>query len=279
MLRTSGVRQAEAARLIGYAQSKLNNVLSGLTTIPVGDLKMLAEALGVTDAGYIDQLLQLCRESKQPRGYWTSGHRRVYREDLRLLIDLEEVANRFRVTESEIVPGLLQSEQYVRALHEHVVSDDPTMTVEDWVQARLERQRNLVKPDAPRYHAILSESALRREYGDPLGDVMLDQLRHLQWLGTEIRNITIQVLPFSTRVAGGGMEDRFTLIRVPSPGQAGDLELAFVESLGEVRYVLDKHPVQAREAVFERLSAAALSERDSMSFISHIARTIERQRS
>lgn len=275
MIRASGKSQAEAGHIIEVGQSRINSLIAGTGRISAGDLQLLANKLGFTDEHYIESLLELRRDNHR-RGYWTSGHRRVYFEELRLLIDLEEQANRLRIAESEIIPGLLQSESYIRALHAHMSDPNSGVTVEDWVRARLERQRNLTKPDAPEFHAVLSESCLRRRYGDAKGEVMVDQLNHLIEL-SQRPNILIQILPFHITVAGGGMEDRYTLIRVPSPGAAGDLELAVVEALGEIRYVLDKPIVGTREALFARLSAAALSSEDSREFIKHIARTVQRR--
>ncbi|MBV7701661.1 helix-turn-helix transcriptional regulator [Nocardia nova] len=273
MIRASGKSQAEAGQIIEVGQSRINSLIAGTGRISAGDLQLLAKQLGFSDEHYIQSLLEL-RRDKYRRGFWTTGHRRVYWEELRLLVDLEEQANRLRITESEIIPGLLQSESYVRALHANMSDAHTGVTVEDWVQARLERQRNLVKAEAPEFHAVLSESCLRRRHGDPKGHVMIDQLHHLIDL-SQRPNILIQIMPFNTPVEGGGMEDRFTLIRVPSPGAAGDLELAVVEALGEIRYILDKPPVGAREALFARLSAAALSSEDSREFIDHIARTVQ----
>ncbi|MET8779068.1 helix-turn-helix transcriptional regulator [Nocardia sp. NPDC004654] len=273
MIRASGMSQAEAGRIIEVGQSRINSLIAGTGRISAGDLQVLAKGLGFDEELYIQRLLEL-RRDKHQRGFWTSGHRRVYFEELRLLVDLEEQANRLRVAESEIIPGLLQSEAYIRALHAHMSDDTTGVTVEDWVQARLARQENLFKPEPPEFHAVLSESCLRRRYGDSKGEVMLDQLTHLVQL-SQRPNILIQVLPFNTPVPGGGMEDRYTLIRVPSPGAAGDLELAVVEALGEIRYIIDKPPVGTRETLFARLSAAALSTQDSREFIQHIARSIQ----
>ncbi|WP_028478002.1 helix-turn-helix transcriptional regulator [Nocardia sp. CNY236] len=274
MIRASGASQAEAGRIIEVGQSRINSLIAGTGRISAGDLQVLARGLGFTDEVYIQRLLEL-RRDKHQRGYWTSGHRRVYFEELRLLVDLEEQANRLRVAESEIIPGLLQSESYVRALHAHMSDDANGVTVEDWVQARLARQENLVESSgAPEFHAVLSESCLRRRYGDAKGEVMLDQLAHLVELSRR-PNILIQVLPFNTPVPSGGMEDRYTLVRVPSPGAAGDLELAVVEALGEIRYIVDKPPVGMCEKLFARLSTTALSVQDSREFINHVARTIQ----
>jgi hypothetical protein len=105
---------------------------------------------------------------------------------------------------------------------------------------------------------------------------MLEQLQHLTELSRR-PNILIQVLPFTVPTRGAGVEDRFTLVRVLSPGAAGDLDLAIVESQGDIRYIDDKAAVHARETVWARLSAAALSAEDSRQFIEHVARSYRRK--
>ncbi|RDI42467.1 helix-turn-helix domain-containing protein [Nocardia mexicana] len=276
MINTAGLSQNEAAKIIETSQSRIAMLTNGASSITVGDLERLATELGFTDTGYLDTLKELRRDNHK-RGFWNSGYRRAYIEELRLLVDLEAHASLLRVAEAEIMPGLIQCESYIRALHEpeHPTEPDPDqVTVEDSVQARLARQQILTESQSPEFRAILSESCLRREYGGRA--VMVEQLEHLLTLSRR-PNILLQVLPFTVTTHGAGMEDRFTLIRVPSPGAAGDLDMAIVESQGDIRYIDDKPAVTAREAVWSRLSAAALGVEDSRTFIEHVARSFRRK--
>ncbi|WP_297617536.1 helix-turn-helix domain-containing protein [Nocardia sp.] len=271
MLRRARTTQADAGKLIGVSQSRIAAAVAGNGNLSADDLEQLARKLGVADEVYIRILLDLRGDSHR-RGFWTSGYRRAYIEELRLLVDLEDVADRLRETAAEIVPGLLQHPNYIRALHEplQLDPDDPdAVTVEDYVEARIARQQILFKRHAPESHTILSESCLRRTYG---GDaVMLDQLSHLIELSRR-PNIQIQVMPFTHQAPGAGMEDRYILVRVPSPGAAGDLEMAVVEAQGEIRYIDDKPAVGIRDKIFNRLAMTALSPADSRQFIEHLAR-------
>ncbi|MBU3065802.1 helix-turn-helix transcriptional regulator [Nocardia sp. NEAU-G5] len=276
MLGSAGVSQSEAAKIIETSQSRIAMLVVGAGSITVGDLERLATELGFTEENYLESLKELRRDNHK-RGFWNTGYRRAYVEDLRLLVDLEAHAGKLRVAEAEIMPGLIQCESYIRALHDPGPADDVDpdgVTVEDSVQARLARQQILVAAHPPQFHAILSESCLRREYGGRA--VMVEQLEHLLALSKR-PNILIQVLPFTVTTRGAGAEDRFTLIRVPSPGAAGDLDIAIVESQGDIRYIDDKPAVTAREAVWSRLSAAALSASDTRAFIEHVARSFRRK--
>ena len=276
MITTARSNQTEAAKVIETSQSRIASLINGTGAITVGDLERLATKLGFTDQGYLDALLELRRDNHK-RGFWTTGYARAYAEDLRLLVDLEKHADLLRTVEIEIMPGLVQCEAYIRALHEpddQADTDPNQVTVEDSVQARLARQEVLVKNNPPEFRAVLSESCLRREYGGR--DVMLEQIDHLMTLSKR-PNILIQVMPFTITTRGAGMEDRFVLVRVPSPGAAGPLELAFVENQGDIRYLDDKPAFAAREKVWSRLSAAALGEDDSRSFMEHVARSLRRK--
>ncbi|MGW4371073.1 Scr1 family TA system antitoxin-like transcriptional regulator [Nocardia takedensis] len=277
MIGSAGVSQAEAAKLIETTQSRIAGLVNGVGAITVGDLELLAARLGFDDPDYLDKLRELRRDNHK-RGYWDTGVRRAYGDNLRLLVDLEDHAGLIRVTESEIVPGLLQSASYIRGLHEVDVASPSArvdVTAEEEVQARLARQEVLTKPGSPlMYHAILSESCLRREHAPRAG--MLEQLEHLQELSLR-PNLQIQVLPFAVRVHGAGMEDRFSMIRVPSPGAAGDLDIVVSEYQGALRYSDDKADIAARETVWSRLTAAALSPGDSREFCETVARSFRRR--
>ncbi|MFI1919607.1 Scr1 family TA system antitoxin-like transcriptional regulator [Nocardia sp. NPDC020380] len=271
ILRRARTTQADAGKLIGVSQSRIAAAIAGTGNLTAPAIDELARKLGICDDAYIRILLDL-REDNHRRGYWSSGYRRAYIDELRLLVDLEDVADRLRETGAEIVPGLLQHPSYIRALHEPLQPDpdDPdAVTVDDYVEARIARQQILFKRGAPEFHAILSESCLRRTYG---GDaVMLDQIDHLIEL-SQRANILIQIMPFTHQAPGAGTEDRYILVRVPSPGAAGDLEMVVIEAQGEIRYIDDKTAVAIRDRIFNRLSMTGLSPADSRQFMEHLAR-------
>lgn len=276
MISEAGVSQAEAAKILDTSQSRIATLINGASSISVGDLERLATHLGYTDRGHLDMLEELRRDNHK-RGFWSTGYRRAYLEQVRLLVDLEVHASSLRVTEAEIMPGLIQCENYIRALHTEpvrVADGEGEVSVEDSVQARLARQQVLFRPGAPDFHAILSESCLRRQYGDRVA--MLEQLDYVVRVSRQ-PNVVIQVLPFTVSIRGAGMEDRFTLVRVPSPGAAGDLDMAIAEAQGEIRYIDDKAGVRARETVWMRLAAAALGPEDSRQFIDHVSRSFRRR--
>lgn len=270
LLTEAGMTQAEAAELIETRQSRIADLIAGIATISPGDLKELARGLGVTDPGYIDELLSLRRDNHK-RGFWTTGHRRAYHEDFRLLVDLESHADLIRWVGHEMMPGLAQCEAYIRAqfqARDDRTNHDDGATVEDLVQARLARQ-NVVLEESTEYRVVMSESCLRRQRGGP--DVMREQIDYLTKLSKRT-NVLLQLIPFRSQSAPS-IENRFAMVRVPSPGYAGPLELAYVEGVGEIRYLDESEALAAHDAAWARLSSAALNPADTRQFMKHVAAT------
>jgi predicted XRE-type DNA-binding protein len=272
MIATSGKTQAEAATFIETSQSRIAGLINGQGAIAVGDLERLANRLGFTDPDYQDTLLELRRDNHK-RGFWSIGHNRAYGEEVRFLIDLEKQADQMRSAVVELMPGLTQCEAYVRALYVDI-AERGDITIEDRVQARIARQDILDRTEPPHLHFVLSESCLRRMWGDE--KVLREQLDHLIKLSNR-ENVMIQVMPFvSPPGRRSPIGNRFTLVRVQSPGVAGPLELAYIEGEGEVRYLDDKKALLAHDVAWSRLTTAALSFEDSRKFMRKVAREFAR---
>jgi predicted XRE-type DNA-binding protein len=267
MITTAGKTQEEAAELIETSQSRINGLIDGKGSISVGDLERLANKLGFTDPGHQAALLELRRENYK-RGFWSTGHRRAYREEIRLLVDLEAHADQIRSVAVEVMHGLVQCESYIRAVYADA-PDEEGVSLDDRVQARIARKDIFDKADPPNIHIVLSESCLRRVWGN--ARVMEEQLDYLIVLANR-PNVMIQVLPFNAPPGRRSpIGDRFTLVRVPSPGVAGPLELAYVETVGEIRYLDDKDALTAHDLAWTRLTTAALTFEDSRTFIGRVA--------
>jgi hypothetical protein len=265
VIERAGLSQGEAAALIKMRAQKMTDVIAGRAAISYGDLCTLARELGL-DQGHTDALVALHQDSNR-RGFWSTGYNRAYHEDFRLLVDLEGSAKLLRCLESEIAPDLLQCESYIRALFA-AQGTDGDVTMEDWVQARLQRQNVLTRDDPVQYHVVLSESCLWREYGGPV--VMREQLDHMIKLSKR-KNVLVQVLPFKERSSGTQVATRpFILVQVPSPGLAGPLELAYIQGEKEIRYVDDKTALDAYDEAWRLLTSAALPREDSRQFIRYI---------
>ncbi len=272
MIQKADSSQAGAAKLIETSQPRIASLISGGSSISPGDLVLLASKLGFTDEGYLEALRDLRRDNHK-RGFWSTGHNRAYSEDIRLRVDLEKHADQIRSVEVEVVPGLLQCEAYVRAMH----ADQPEINgvmLEDRIQARLARQDILDRDEPPMVQFVLSESCVRRVWGDK--SVMRAQIDHLIKLSNR-QNVHLQIMPFD-RPAGrrSPISSPFVLIRVPSPGAAGPLELAYVEGANEIWYLDDKKALKAYEAAWARLANAALTFAETRRFLKGVAADVAR---
>ncbi|SFS65248.1 helix-turn-helix domain-containing protein [Saccharopolyspora flava] len=267
MIETAGLSQSEAAKLIETSQSRIALLINGGGSISPGDLVLLADKLGFDDEGYKESLRELRRDNHK-RGFWTTGHNRAYSEDLRLLVDLEKHADQIRAAHVEVIPGLLQCEAYVRAQHEER-SGAGDVSLDERVEARLARQEILAGSEAPIVQYVISESCVRRTWGD--ADVMREQMDFLIKLSKR-PNIMLQVMPFDQPVGQRvPVVNPFTVIHVPSPGAAGSLKLVYVEGEGEIRYLDDKKAVAAHEAAWARVSNAALRFEETRKFLKSVS--------
>jgi predicted XRE-type DNA-binding protein len=267
MIDAAGVSQHEAAKMIETSQPRIHGLISGQWNISPGDLVMLATKLGFTDEGHHAALLELRRDNHK-RGFWSIGHNRAYSEEIRLRIDLEKIADRIQVVEVEVVPGIAQCESYVRAMYQDLPEIDG-VTVEEQVKARSARQDIYNADNPPNVQFVLSESCLRRYWAD--AEVMREQVDYLIKLSNR-PNVMLRIVPFKAPLGRRSpIGNRFTLLRVPSPGIAGPLEMAYAEGEGEIRYLDDKRALAAHTDAWDRLTNAALSFDDSRKFMRQIA--------
>jgi predicted XRE-type DNA-binding protein len=263
----AGLSQTKAADLIKFRPQKVTDVINGRAAISYGDLITLARELNL-EQGHTDTLVALHQDSNK-RGFWSTGYNRAYHEDFRLMVDLEKSADLLRCLESEIAPDLVQCEAYIRALFAaQGGGDGDELSVEDWVQARLQRQEAVTGSNPMQYHVVLSESCLWREYGGVA--VMREQLDHMLKLSRR-ENVLLQILTFKERASGTQVATRpFILVRVPSPGVAGPLEVGYIQGEKEIRYIDDKKALDAYDKAWRILTSAALPAEDSRRFIRYI---------
>lgn len=245
-------------------QSKIAALEDGKATIKEHELVALADLLEASEEERAI-LLDLWTDSGK-KGFWSTGYGRAYPYEFRFMADLERHADRLRVVQAEVVFGMLQCEAYVRALFSHLAG---TPSYDDHVEARLARAKLLAEPDAPALHVVMSESALRREYGDP--EVMREQMEYLISMSRR-ENVRLQVLPFKRR---GGRQisiwNMFILVHMPPSGIGGPMEIAFSQGEGDIRYLDDAKALQAHDDSFGRFTAAALDFEPTREFLREVA--------
>ena len=172
--------------------TRISRMETGRISVRPGDVRELLEVYGVTGTE-ADSLVQLAREARR-KGWW-HAYGRVFPAWFEAYIGLESEAVRLRDFQPLVMPGLLQTEDYARAVLRAAPHAGSSGEVDRQVALRMERQNILSQPSPPDVWLVLSESVLRVRVGGPA--IMRAQLRRLTE-AAERPNITLQVLPFTT---------------------------------------------------------------------------------
>jgi transcriptional regulator with XRE-family HTH domain len=180
---------AEAIYSSEWTIRRLERAEGGLKPLTV---KSLLIAYGITDPREIGTFVALARDASKP-GWWHS-YDDVLPPWFKVAIGLEESATLIRAYQPQVIPGLLQTEGYIRAITAASFPAAADEFTERTVALRLARQQHLQRPAPPRYWVVMDETALRRPIGGQ--DVMREQIRHLIQAAAQPA-ITIQVIPFA----------------------------------------------------------------------------------
>ncbi len=244
----SGLTTAEAAEAIRATHSKISRLERGRSAARQRDVADLLTLYGVTDQAEREKLLTLTRAASAP-GWWQQ-YNDVLPRWFELYIGLEKAASIIRTYEVQFVHGLMQTEDYARAVILISNAHAPADEIERRVSLRMQRQHLLTQPDAPELWAVLDEAALRRP---PNGrEVRRAQLEHLLEL-TDLPNVTLQIVPFNVgpHAAAGGP---FTILRFPEP----DLpDVVYLEQLNSALYLDQPEDVLDYVTVMHRLCVQA----------------------
>ncbi|MEU4801754.1 helix-turn-helix transcriptional regulator [Actinosynnema sp. NPDC023587] len=261
----AGVEAKEVAKLLGRDTTRVTKMERGREGLTPGDTKMLLDRYDVHSEEQKAEIVELARTRSQ-RGRWL-GHRATVPMEQRPYYDFEVDSTLIRNYGMEMVPGLLQTEAYMRAALERHFRIDAT-SVEDIVATRLERQEVLFRRVPVTAAFVISESCLRRVYGG--NAIMHEQALHLAEL-TRRRNVRVQVLPFGGQVSGG-TPFSFTMLSIPAPtAAASDLDMVYVENLHDADYLDGKQEVDDYADLWSSLTADALGVEQSRRFILGIA--------
>jgi transcriptional regulator with XRE-family HTH domain len=260
----AGVSRDDAGYHIRASGSKISRLELGRVSFKERDVSDLLDLYGV-EASQKEQLIQLTAEANATP--WWQRYREVVPDWFQVYVGLEEAAALIRVYEVQFVPGLLQTEEYARAV---VVQGSPNLVpeeVESRVAVRMGRQKLFGRENPPRLWAIVDEAALRRPMGGR--EVLAGQIKRLIDVVGE-PNITLQVMPFKYggHAAEGGA---FTIMRFP---EADLPDMVYMEYLTGAHYVDKPEDVEVYAAVMERLSVAGTSPERTRDILNEILKEI-----
>lgn len=261
-LRTSaGLTSGEAARLVGWHQSKVSRIETGTSGVKPADVRLLFDAYGVADPELRDLLMMLAgSDDSGGRHHWWHAYRGALPPTYRDFISLESQAGAMRTLETTVVPGLLQTPEYARAVTRAAVEGLQEDRLDTLVEVRLARQ-DVLRADPPlKLSAVLDEAVLRREVGGP--GVMARQLERLVE-AARLPQVRLQVLPFAAG-AHIGVTGPFVIFSFSS---TSDLDVVVLDHLTSSLYLERKEDLQAYTEAFNALQIHALSPEDSLDFI------------
>jgi transcriptional regulator with XRE-family HTH domain len=207
-LRTElGLSREEAAQAIRASEWKIHRLENGQVGFKDRDIVDLLRLYGVDDPAEVADFLTLAREANTP-GWW-QHYGDVLPNWFRTYVDLEQAASLIRSYEGQFVPGLLQTDDYMRAVVRGAHLEESGEELGRRVRLRLARQTLLTRTEPPRLWAVVDEAALRRPVGGR--EVMRGQLERLIE-ATKLPNVTLQILPFAAG-AHPAMGSAFSILR------------------------------------------------------------------
>ncbi|GHH62094.1 helix-turn-helix domain-containing protein [Streptomyces umbrinus] len=260
----AGLKSGEAARLVGWHQSKVSRIETGRSGVKPTDVELLLDAYEVRDAELRELLVVLAGSDDNGRHHWWHAYRGLLPSTYSDFISLESQASVMRTLENSVVPGLLQTPEYAREVTLAAVDGAPDDKVDALVEVRLARQHVLRSNPPLRLSAVLDEAALRRTVGGPA--VMARQLEHLAE-AAQLPHVRIQVLPFGVG-AHVGVTGPFVIFSFPS---RSDLDVVVLDHLTSSLYLERKEDLQAYSEAFDSLQVHALSPEETLDFIAGVA--------
>ncbi|HZF77174.1 MAG TPA: helix-turn-helix transcriptional regulator [Acetobacteraceae bacterium] len=262
----AGVSMAEAAEVLDCTKGKISRLENGHVPVRAPDLEALMRAYKIEDPETRDRLSALARKAnRRRRDGWWHQYSSVLGDSYRDQIELEAICDRVRTYEAQLVPGLLQTAEYGRAVTVASRAWQTPEEIDQFVQVRLARQQRLTD-DAPlELWAVLAEGVLHQQVGGPA--VMRAQLEHMIEVA-ELPNVTLQVLPFS-RGAHSGMFGPYLVLSFP---QVASLDLVLTETPTGNIWMEREPEVAYYRRLFDDARTAALPPTESLALIQRVAK-------
>ena len=255
-----GLTIEEVAQRLEVSPAKISRIETGRVGVRPRDVSDLLDQYDIHGT-HRDNLLSLTREARQ-QGWWHS-YSDVLSDKIEVWVGLETEATTIRSYEVQLIPGLLQTSEYARAvLRAHYRSEQSPEQIEQRVKFRMARQQLVIEQNNTPIWAVLDEAVLRRQMGPP--ETMQSQYRRLLEFSEEY-NITIQVLPFDAGVYSG-VPVGFWIMQLAQP----DPDVVVIEHRGGVLYLERPEEVVAYTHVFDRIRATAKGPEESISFITNM---------
>lgn len=243
-----GVRPKAVAETMMWHAAKVTRLEKGEVTISDAEIARVSDLYEVTDEAERERLRQLAAEARR------RGRPPRIPDWGQTYVALETAAAEIKVAGGELFPGMMQTEDYARALlslsqraDEHDVSER--------VSERIKRGQRITRDDSPTLWVVVSESALYREIGGP--STLRGQLAHAREL-SRLPHVTFQVLPFASGEYVG-VDSPFIILHLADPSAT----YTYLEGLTDADYLDKPNHTAAYVAAFDKMRVTAASERQS----------------
>jgi len=256
----AGLNGDQVAEEMGWSVAKVYRMEGDKVRILPRDVTRLLRLYQVTGE-QAEAVLELSRQARV-KGWWHQ-YSGAIPEWFQFYVGLEAATNVMHSYDAELVPGLLQSEDYARAIM--ATAPDPgTEETDRQMAVRMERQKRLTSESPLALWAVLNEAVIRRIVGGPA--VTSAQLRHLVQM-SELSNVTVQVLPFDAG-AHPAMHGSFKVMRFP---EEVDPDVVYLEAQTSALYLEGTEDVDRYSLMFDHLRAQALSPGASRDLMAQVA--------
>jgi transcriptional regulator with XRE-family HTH domain len=235
----------QVASRLQVSSSKVSRLETGERGVRDRDIRSLCDLYGV-DAEQQQRLMELARAGRQrarwqPRGLPYSTY-----------VELEAAAATISDYGLGIIPGLLQTPDYARAVVRAAVPRWVPEVVKQRVEGRVARQELLFSEDPPHFEAVVDESVLHRVVGGPA--IMHAQLERLLLLA-DLPRVTLRVIPYTAGALPAG-NNKFIILSFAQPTVS---DIVLIEGLSRDEYLKDPHEVEVYNTTFRTLRQLAAS--------------------
>ncbi|MCX2729458.1 helix-turn-helix transcriptional regulator [Saccharopolyspora sp. NFXS83] len=260
----AGKSRKDAAEWIGVAEPTLSKIELGRQAIKQPHVRLLCQLYDL-DAGTLDNLLRLARESEQ-RGWW-AAYRDTVPDWFKQFVSLEADAVDIWEYENEFVPGQLQTAAYIAAISRAVRPHADDSEVARSVELRQERQTRLGAVSPPHLHLYISEAVVRHVVGS--ADAMREQLEHLVD-SSKLDYVTLRVVPFGAG-AYAAMAGPFIMMQFPEEPRPA---FSYVENDRGGVYQEDPGDIERYTLMVRQLDELALSEDETRELIKQVSKAL-----
>lgn len=258
----------QAAAASDLQQSTISRAESANIVLHATSLRVLLQTYGATE-GEQAWLMALHRSAKEA-AFWYPYRSALTGEWLRLFVDTEAEATHASTYEGPLIPGLLQTRDYMTSMFTAAFPQDQPPEADNRVKLRLERQDRLLAGDMS-LRAVVDHVALQRRIAPAA--VMVEQIQHLRDVA-KLRNVTVQVLPLTSAVA---ITTPFIVLDFPVQDDRfpADPSMVYVEHQTGALFLESEDDVRSYARAFGELQAAACSPDDTDALLAQASATIK----